>query len=67
MQQMNLTDQLKTLKCEDTRIKANDFEKLDKMSSGMTEEKMIHMMHNMNNLRSSVKKLTAIVLDRDEQ
>ena len=46
---------------EDDRIKEDEFDKLNKMSAGMTEDSMINMMHKMNNLNSAVRRLTTVI------
>lgn len=59
-----LVDQLRTLNNVDARIKEEEFDKLDKISDGMTQDSMISMMHKMNNLNDAVRKLTLIIYDR---
>ena len=61
---MMLVDQLRTLNNVDARIKEEEFDKLDKISDGMTQDSMISMMHKMNNLNDAVRKLTLIIYDR---
>ena len=59
-----LVDQLRTLNNVDARIKEEEFDKLDKISDGMTQDSMINMMHKMNNLNDAVRKLTLIIYDQ---
>lgn len=61
---MMLVDQLRTLNNVDARIKEEEFDKLDKISDGMTQDSMINMMHKMNNLNDAVRKLTLIIYDQ---
>ena len=62
---MDLYSQLQTLNQEDDRIKEDEFDKLNKMSAGMTEDTMIGMMRKMNNLNSAVRRLATVIENTD--
>ena len=61
---MDLYSQLRTLNQEDTRIKEDEFDKLNDIMA--EDDSMINNMYELNTLNFAVRKLTYIIREDTE-